>query len=155
MTSGSHIMELIQDKNKTLLLITTLAEEMPVNETLEILQKAKKDVKVTTGPVIVNAIFPQLFSESEFQEIKNTLQKNGKDPILEQVTQTFHLFQKRAELQNFYINKLNLSLDNKALVILPFLFRTQFDRKAIEELSEHLAHAFNENSSTEKIRGKK
>lgn len=154
-SKANNIMELIQDKNKTLLLITTLAEEMPVNETLEILEKAKKEVKVATGPVIINAVFPQIFSEHEAQEVKSALQKNETNPALQQIAQTLHLFLKRAALQNFYINKLKLTLENRAFAILPFLFRSQFDRNAIEELSEHLIHALSENSSLTPKRRKK
>lgn len=147
---STQIMELIQNKQKTLLLVTTLAEEMPVNETLEMLQKAKKDVKVPTGPVIVNALFPTLFSEEESQEIKNKLQTHSEDSDLEEISHILHLFQKRSALQNFYLNKLRLALDHNSILQLPFVFRPQFDRNAIEELATHLIHSLDETTAPSK-----
>jgi len=143
-TKAASIMELIQDKSKTLLLIATLAEEMPVNETLEMLAKAKKEVKVATGPVVVNALLPPTFPEGESLRVKRALE--GKpDPVLGQTARVLHLFQKRSALQNFYINKLKLSLENKPLALLPFLFKERFDREAIEELATHLKQALESN----------
>ncbi len=149
-TKASQIMELIQDKKKTLLLITTLSEEMPVNESLEMLQKAKTEVKIATGPVIVNALFPHLFSEEEALDIKNKIQKDSTDTDLQAILKVLHLFQKRVSLQNFYLNKLRLNLENREILSLPFVFHSQFDRSAIEELSQHLLKAFDKIEKTNK-----
>lgn len=137
-TKAALISKLIQDKDKTLLIITTLAEEMPVNETLEMIQKAKKDVNVATGPVVVNAVFSTVFPENEAAEVKEILEKNNDDGAIQQIENVLHLFQKRASLHHFYINKLQLSLEDKTLAILPFLFKSHFGQEAIEELSIHL-----------------
>lgn len=145
-TKAASIMELIQDKSKTLLLIATLAEEMPVNETLEMLAKAKKEVKVATGPVVVNALLPPTFPEGESLRVKQALEGRP-DPILSQTARVLHLFQKRSALQNFYINKLKLSLENKPMALLPFLFKERFDREAIEELAAHLKQALESNAA--------
>ena len=139
---AAQIMELIQNKQKSILLLVTLAEEMPVNESLEMLQKAKKEIKINIGPVIANALFPSIFPEAESKEIKNKLQKQENDLELQDLSKILHLFQKRAELQNFYLNKLRLNLEKGSLLQIPFIFHSHFDRKAIEEIAEHLQGDF-------------
>ncbi len=141
-TKAAQIVDLIQNKQKTLLLVVTLAEEMPVNETLEMLQKAKKDVHIATGPVFVNALFPSFFSEEEALKIRNQIKKNSEDIELQEISNVLHLFQKRSALQNFYLNKLHLTLEDKEVLQLPFLFHSHFDRNAIEELTTHLVNSF-------------
>lgn len=137
-TKAAQIVDLIQSKQKTLLLLVTLAEEMPVNESLEMLQKAKKEIRIACGPLFVNALLPSFFPEEEALKIKGQLQKNSEDPDLQSTSQVLHLFQKRSGLQNFYLNKLRLALEEKEIVQIPFVFHSHFDRNAIEELSGHL-----------------
>lgn len=152
---ATAIMELIQDKSKTMLLIATLAEEMPINETLEMLQKAKKDVKIGTGPVIVNAVFPAIFPEDEAAEVKKKLEEDPENKAIEAVSKTLHLFQKRSSLHHFYINKLKLALEDEDIAVLPFLFVPQYDKAAIQKLSSHLKEALEDLSTSQEKRRKK
>lgn len=145
---ASQISELIRNKLKTILLIVTLAEEMPVNESLEMIQKAKKEIKIATGPLIVNALFPTPFEAQQAKEVKEKLDSNLEDSDYSEISKILHLFQKRSELQKFYLNKLQLTLDKNSILQIPFIFRPRFDRNAIEEFSKHLAHSLDIHENT-------
>ncbi len=133
-TKSELILKLIQDPEKTLLLLVSLAEEMPVNETLEMFEKAKSSAGISTGPVFVNSLFPKFLTEKENKEAEEFFKKNEGEVSLKNLYSVVHLFQKRVELQNFYFNKLKSNL--KAPVIpLPFIFKENFGQEAIEELA--------------------
>ncbi len=137
-TKAVEILKLIQDPVKTLLIGVTLAEEMPVNETLEMLHTAKESIQVGLGPVFANAIFPSVFSEEEWKEVQGSLEKLEKEESYVSLKQALGSYQKKVQLQNFYLNKLKLGLGDQALLELPYLFQPSFDRNAIEELAEKI-----------------
>ncbi len=52
---------LVRDRERTLLLPVTLAEELPVRETAELVERVRKDVGVCVDRVVVNAVVPDPF----------------------------------------------------------------------------------------------
>jgi len=141
-TKAEAIMKLIQDSKKTLLLIVTLAEEMPVNEALEMIQSAKTTVGVKTGPVFMNALYPPRLSETEGKEVRSKLKNFEEEDWYPSFDHAVMAYQKKFMLQNFYLNKLKLGLGRQDIVELPYIFRPHYDRNAIEQLAESLQAAF-------------
>ncbi len=45
--------------------LVTLAEEMPVNETIELVAKARDETTVPLGAVIVNRVLPEPFTTED------------------------------------------------------------------------------------------
>jgi anion-transporting ArsA/GET3 family ATPase len=121
-TKAEGIMKLVQDPKKCLLLIVTLAEEMPVNEALEMLASAQSLVKVKTGPVIANALYPSRLSESEWKEIRPLLNKIEKEEWVSSLEKAVTAYQKKVLLQHFYVNKLQMRLGNREVIELPTCF---------------------------------
>ena len=142
-TKAEAIMKLVQDPKKSLLLIVTLAEEMPINEALEMIQSAQTLVKVKTGPVIANALYPSRLTESNWKEIRGRLKKIEKEEWYPNFENAVTAYQKKVLLQHFYVNKLQMRLGNQQVTELPYLFRAFFDRNAIEELAEYFQTNFN------------
>lgn len=129
------IVDLLKNPKKTLLLITTLAEEMPINEAIEMLHQAENKLSVPTGPLFVNALFPSILSDSEWSDLEKKLMKKK-----EKKSQTFqkilHYYQQKVELQKFYLNKLKTEIEDHEIFKLPYLFYSDFNREVIEELGK-------------------
>jgi anion-transporting ArsA/GET3 family ATPase len=146
-TKAEAIMKLVQDPKKSQLLVVTLAEEMPVNEALEMIQSAQSTVKVKPGPVIANALYPSRLSDTEWKEIRPRLKKIEKEEWYPGLEKAVTSYQKKVLLQHFYLNKLQMRLGNQEVVELPYLFRATFDRNAIEELAEYFQASFDSRST--------
>lgn len=56
------MMEILSDPSLTALNVVTAPEEMPVNETIELVAKAREETTVPLGAVIVNRVLPEPFT---------------------------------------------------------------------------------------------
>ena len=59
-TQATEVLELLTDENRCEVLLATLAEETPVNELIETAYALEEEVGIKLGPVLVNAVYPQL-----------------------------------------------------------------------------------------------
>jgi anion-transporting ArsA/GET3 family ATPase len=57
--------ELLSDPALTALNVVTSPEEMPVNETIELVARAREELNVPLGVVIVNRVLPELFTHAD------------------------------------------------------------------------------------------
>ncbi len=63
---------LLSDPDLTALNVVTSPEEMPVNETIELVARARHELTVPLGAVIVNRVLPELFTRAD-EEIFDSL----------------------------------------------------------------------------------
>jgi anion-transporting ArsA/GET3 family ATPase len=59
------MVELLSDPALTALNVVTAPEEMPVNETIELVARARAELDVPLGVVIVNRVLPELFTHAD------------------------------------------------------------------------------------------
>jgi anion-transporting ArsA/GET3 family ATPase len=59
------MVELLSDDTLTALNVVTAPEEMPVNETIELVARAREELDVPLGMVIVNRVLPELFTRGD------------------------------------------------------------------------------------------
>ena len=59
------IAELLQDEHRTRMHIVTLAEEMPVSETLDMVSAIRTDVHSPLGDIVVNAVVPPTYAPEQ------------------------------------------------------------------------------------------
>jgi anion-transporting ArsA/GET3 family ATPase len=59
------MVELLSDRAVTGLNVVATPEEMPVNETIELVQRAREELSVPLGAVIVNRVLPELFTHAD------------------------------------------------------------------------------------------
>jgi len=59
------MVELLSDPALTALNVVTSPEEMPVNETIELIEKARAEIDVPLGSVIVNRVLPEPFTRTD------------------------------------------------------------------------------------------
>ncbi|HXY93267.1 MAG TPA: ArsA family ATPase [Acidimicrobiia bacterium] len=78
------MVDLLSDPSLTALNVVTAPEEMPVNETIELVARARAELAVPLGVVIVNRVLPELFTHAD-EEIFEALRE---PPALELLTTT-------------------------------------------------------------------
>jgi anion-transporting ArsA/GET3 family ATPase len=59
------MVQLLSDRSLTALNMVTAPEEMPVNETIELVTRAREELNVPLGVVIVNRVLPELFTHAD------------------------------------------------------------------------------------------
>ena len=59
------MVDLLSDPTLTALNVVTAPEEMPVNETIELVARAREELQVPLGVVIVNRVLPELFTRAD------------------------------------------------------------------------------------------
>lgn len=59
------LVEMLRDPARTRVHLVTLPEEMPVSETLETEEALRARIGITTGPVLANAVYTELFTKRE------------------------------------------------------------------------------------------
>jgi anion-transporting ArsA/GET3 family ATPase len=59
------MVELLSDPSVTSLNVVATPEEMPVNETIELVQRARVELTVPLGAVLVNRVLPELFTHTD------------------------------------------------------------------------------------------
>ena len=57
--------EILADPHQTGVVVVTTPEELPVNETLELVDRLGATVPVRTAAVVVNRVLPELFTHDE------------------------------------------------------------------------------------------
>ncbi len=60
---------MFQDEAQTGVLVVTLPEEMPTNETLELLDALDSELRLPVARVVINGVIPKLFEDAERHEL--------------------------------------------------------------------------------------
>jgi anion-transporting ArsA/GET3 family ATPase len=64
-TQTAWMVDLLSDPGVTALNVVATPEEMPVNETIELVERAQAELQVPLGAVIVNRVLPELFTRAD------------------------------------------------------------------------------------------
>jgi anion-transporting ArsA/GET3 family ATPase len=133
------VKELLTDRERTAAVLVTLAEEMPVNEALELEAKLTA-LGIVPQQLIANQIFPEHFpAESPVARVLETLleQPDLKSPLLE-VTHHASLSRDRRRLNAHYLRELE-TRTKTPVVQLPMLFAQRLGATHVHALGERLA----------------
>lgn len=71
---------MFQDSKQSGVVVVTLPEDMPVNETIELLGSLEGELKLPVERIIVNSLLPPLFSQEERNELIKPLDLDHDDP---------------------------------------------------------------------------
>ncbi len=144
------MLDILGDPAQTGVVVVAAPEEMPVNETLELVERLANETVVDLAAVVVNRVLPELFTRSEevvfdalaAREAERTPEAILTDavggpvrPILDGAqlavslrrTRSVHLARLRAELP-----------PGTALLYVPFLFQRSHGARATRQVAEHL-----------------
>jgi anion-transporting ArsA/GET3 family ATPase len=137
--------ELLADPLITALNVVVTPEEMPVSETIELIERARRELEVPLGAVVVNRVLPEPFMrgdearlralrEAPAADLLATELGRGADAVLDTVALASSLKRSRAP----HLARLREAID-LPLVYLPYLFERHHSRHAVEELAGALA----------------
>ena len=138
-TQAADVVELLSDSARCQVVLVTLPEETPVNETVETAYKLEDSVGTSLGPVIVNGIYPHLdHLEADPGEAAAaagvTLGPGEADAL--RAAAVFR--RRREELQAEQVDRLADGLPLPQLW-LPHLFTTELGLREVDQLADALA----------------
>ena len=117
------------------MIAVALAEEMPVNETIELERRLKDEVGVKLAAVVVNAVLPERYSNSEAEQLDSVNGQGG--PATREAVATALAAHARAKEQHSQIARLKRALD-APVITLPFLLTPEVDVDGLRELAAEL-----------------
>jgi anion-transporting ArsA/GET3 family ATPase len=130
------VAELVEDPDRTGILLVTTPEEIPVTETIEAHERLRA-AGLTTTAVIVNALYPRAFSSVE-AELLGQLAPTGEVASAAVRAATTHAA--RRALQEAERARLSAAVDAPTIE-LPFLFTTEVGLDELSELARTLEPA--------------
>jgi len=122
------LVELLSDPVLTALNVVTSPEEMPVNETIELVARAREELNVPLGVVIVNRVLPELFTHAD-DEVFEALRTPDASAVLRQhagpgataVVDAAKLAVSMRRSRSVHLSELRDAID-LPLLLLPYLF---------------------------------
>jgi anion-transporting ArsA/GET3 family ATPase len=140
------MIDLLTDPATTGVVVVTVAEEMPVTETLELIERLQSETDIDVASVVVNRVLPELFARGE-EDIFDVLRApagrgalaaevgDGIVGVLEGAELAVNLRRSRVP----HLERLRNGLpDGLPLVYLPFLFHRSHGVRATSRIAEAL-----------------
>lgn len=127
--------QFIRDGRLTAVVAVALAEEMPVNETIDLQERLKREVGVELAAVLVNAVLPERYSNDEADQLEGLNGQGG--PATREAVATALAAHYRAREQRSQIGRLRRSVDAPVLT-LPFLLTPEVGREGLGILATEL-----------------
>ena len=129
--------ELLTDPARSSMALVTLAEDMPVNETIELAASARDKIGIALGPLIVNQLFPPRFVTGPSSRALGLMAETTGDERIDPLLARSRIAQRRRAINDRYLERLRTTLDLPQ-VQLPYLFAPNFGAEPLEELSKRL-----------------
>jgi hypothetical protein len=125
----------LRDRAATGVLAVALAEEMPVNETIELEQRLADEVGMAIDRVVANAVFPQRFSAKEAGRLRAL---NGRgSPSASAALRTALAEHERARGQRSQLRRLRRHV-RAPVITLPYVFEPELGPADLERLADEL-----------------
>jgi anion-transporting ArsA/GET3 family ATPase len=134
----------LNDLGRTAVHVCTLAEEMPVNETLELLHALAQRQVAPLGILAVNRVVAPLFGEAERGALERLPQ--SPDPLIAQIQKLAQRRMIGEALQEEMLAKLAARVPNLPRVVFPVLAESAFGPQCIGQLADVIDGAGSEGS---------
>jgi anion-transporting ArsA/GET3 family ATPase len=119
---------------ETSVLGVALAEEMPVNETLDLEARLAGELEIAVDRVVVNALLPERLSEAEARRLRAA---EGDSPSARAAIEAALGEHERARGQREQLDRLRAEV-RAPVATLPYLFEPELGRHELELLSDRL-----------------
>lgn len=129
---------LFRDPARCGVVLVTLAEDMPANETIELERAVVTELGMNPHTLVVNQVLPRLFAPAERELVAGLAAALDEGSPLRGLAVAGRTRAIREGVQEQSLAKLASALPNLPRVTLPMLFTPEFRRESIESLS----HAF-------------
>lgn len=124
---------MFQDPAQSSVIVVTLPEELPTTESLELMASIENELKLPIGEVVVNGVFPSLFSDAERTAL---LSKPVPDDASEG-SRAIASAQRRAMRERSQAESMKkIGKLPHAKIYLPFLFQGAAKPEAVSELAK-------------------
>ncbi len=123
-----RIHNFVTDRNATGVMAVALAEEMPVNETIELGERLRAELGMEVDSIVVNGLYPQRFTREEAKLIASVDGDIAAAALGED---------RRARSQRSELRRLKKAVE-APVATLPFLFEADLARAGLEQLSREL-----------------
>src|SRR5437867_2077138 len=131
---ATRIVELLQDARTTAVHVVTLAEEMPVTETLEARAQLIDVLKLPLGHVIVNRLHRRHFERAVIDRLRAAAPASER-ALLACVAERAAEESGWSDINATYLARLRAGIGDAPTIELPFLFVEEFGRAELEQLS--------------------
>jgi anion-transporting ArsA/GET3 family ATPase len=149
------LVEMLRDPKRTRVHLVTLAEEMPVSETVETFNALQSHIGIDAGTVFANAIYSELLTPEEKQELDELKSQKRVDELgieaksvgltlddedLEALVGYARFLGARRDIQSMHLGKLRKAIEDP-VVEMPFLFSAGLALPDIETLADSIEAA--------------
>jgi anion-transporting ArsA/GET3 family ATPase len=140
------VQALLRDRQRTMLNIVTLPEDLPVSETLQLYSAATQQLRMLVGCVFINGVYPKLFTLREAAEVKRLLRTFRHDAVSGNGDYRLPLLQSarvqigRRTQQEFYMKKLKDQI-KADFVEIPYLFTAGMDLETLQTMAAELSRS--------------
>jgi anion-transporting ArsA/GET3 family ATPase len=142
------MLDILSDPHQTGLVAVCTPEEMPVNETLELVTRVREETTVRMSAVIVNRVLPELFSQPEERIFEQLRQPEVEAVLSERAGGTVTPVLEAARLavtlrrtRSVHLQRLQAGLpESLPVLLLPYLFVRTFGARTTRQV----AHALGE-----------
>lgn len=132
---AEEALDLFRDPARCGVVLVTLPEDMPANETIELHQAIVTELRMPPHTLVVNQVLPRLFAPAERTLAVGLADMLPLDSSLHGLAVAGRTRAIREEVQEQSLAKLVQALPGLPRVTLPMLFTPEFQREAIESLS--------------------
>lgn len=138
---AERILQLLRDTKRTGLALVTLAEDMPVNETLMLSETVEDELEIPVACVIANAIYRPLFDDSQIDWLERVHEVDGDERAVDGAVSGYleaaRFRADRVEMQQYYLEKLRDGADWPMLEI-PHYFFDRMSFAIIDAIADDL-----------------
>jgi anion-transporting ArsA/GET3 family ATPase len=126
-----RIRALLEDPERTVMHLVTLAEELPAEETEQLYQAVVRAVHVPLGRLLVNRLYPEALDEAEARLLDGVTQAH---PELKTLREVVHFMERRRGVQERYLERLAAHVPLEQ-VALPEVLRCASEADRVAQLA--------------------
>ena len=127
---AGKIIELLQNDQQTSVVLTSLAEEMPYNESIELAEKLKSQCNIKVSHVVLNQIFPDHFPEPSSKKALTELLSKNSERANQSPALTHAMFSRdRYNLNQSFVQKFQEAFAKTPIYKFPFVFESPISLK--------------------------
>lgn len=157
---ANRILELLQDQERTGFAVVTLAEDMPVNETMMLTEVVEKEMQIPIACVFANGIYRPLFDENQaafIEKTRNSLQELPREQQeslqdLSGFLEAARFRNDRVAMQQHYLQRLR-DEGHWPLFEVPFYFHDRMSFAVVDEIAHHLDRILDEDQDSSRSAG--
>lgn len=146
------LIQMLRDPRRARVHLVTLAEEMPISETLETMEVLHDRIQIGTGPVFANAVYPEHLTTSDVKRMDEILEDGVLDELttaaeavglklededLQALAGYARFITARRSIQVKHLRKLKQGTQDP-IVELPFLFTAGLALPGVEEIADSI-----------------